>query len=297
MTGARPDPSSPRAPRVGVVCRDVAARAAETRVDGYLIAAGGRATWREGTGERAEQVTGAGQLVAVVDAEGQDAEGAATAATTTARALVPLWQRGMGTDPAGELLDWLASSHTRLYWRLGEKGVAMGASLAAVWVDGGRAAWVEVGTARVWRWRDGRLSRLGRDREHFDTQRFLGGSTGLGDDTALHLRRGVNVGLAELVAGDQLLVATDGLWRVVDEASAAQVLSHTDPQVAAVHGMERAVARGTTDHVTVVVLDARAQRVAIADPGEAPRPPRRPLRKDPPPVRPLHTGKTDPSSG
>ena len=271
-------------PRVGVVCRGDSRRGAAAPVaESYLVAKDGRATWLEGSLEQREATDGRGLLAVVADGEGEDQELARVAATSSVRSLIKVWPAGVSEEP-GRLAEFLSSAHTRMYWHARDRKARMGASLAVGWVEGTRLGWAEVGSARVWLWRDGRLTRLGHDRDKLAEQRFVGGSTGLGDDSAIHMRPGVNVGVAQLQEGDQILLATDGLWRFVDEPSAAQVLTHTDdPQASAVTCMERAVARGGTDHITVAVIDLRPPRVARRDPAAPPEP--RALRKDPPPVR------------
>lgn len=271
-------------PRVGVVCRGDQRRGpASPSAESYLVAKDGRATWLEGDTEQREVLEGRGVLAVVADGEGEDQAIARMAATSSVRALLKIWPAGVSEEP-GRLAEFLSSAHTRMYWHARDRQARMGASLAVAWVDGTRLGWAEVGSARVWLWRDGRLTRLGHDRDKLADQRFVGGSQGLGDDSAIHMRPGVNVGVTQLREGDQVLAATDGLWRFVDEPSAAQVLTHTDdPQASAVTCMERAVARGATDHVTVAVLDLRPPKVVRRDVGSVPEP--RLLRKDPPPVR------------
>lgn len=271
-------------PRVGVVCRGDSRRGAQAPfAESYLVAKDGRATWLDGAAEQREAVDGRGVLTVVADGEGEDAAIAQVAATSSVRSLIKIWPAGVSEEP-GRLAEFLSSAHTRMYWHARDRAARMGASLAVGWVDGTRLGWAEVGSARVWLWRDGRMTRLGRDRDRLADQRFVGGSQGLGDDAAIHMHPGVNVGVAQLREGDQVLLATDGLWRWVDEPSAAQVLTHTDdPQASAVTCMERAVARGGTDHITVAVLDLRPPRVARPDAAAPPEP--RALRKDPPPVR------------
>jgi serine/threonine protein phosphatase PrpC len=85
-------------------------------------------------------------------------------------------------------------------------------------------------------------------------QNFIFGSRGLGDDAELRLEAGRDSGRYRLERGDRLLLCTDGLWGAVDDVSVADVLRHTpDPQAAAVACMERAIARGSTDNITVIV--------------------------------------------
>jgi serine/threonine protein phosphatase PrpC len=58
--------------------------------------------------------------------------------------------------------------------------------------------------------------------------------------------------------GDRMLVCSDGLWSVVDDPTIRRVLeSVRDPQAAADALVDTATRAGSTDDVTVVVIDAR----------------------------------------
>lgn len=279
-------------PRLGVVStvgREAASGRRGAAADSYLVCRGQRAAWFEGGNECAERHAGHGVLVAVSDGDGDTPEAAATAAAAACRVLTKLWPSGPGGDAEQTLTAFLLRAHTRMYWKARARGARMGASLAAAWVVGDRLAWVELGTARVFLLRAGALRHLGVPWAANDAQRLIGGSRGLGDDTALHLENGRNAGTVRLRAGDQVLLATDGLWRALDEASAAHVLQHVDDaQMAAVTLMDRAASRGARDAVTVAVLDLRAVAVPPRPaPPESPpsgsTPPK--LRTDAPPVR------------
>jgi protein phosphatase len=73
----------------------------------------------------------------------------------------------------------------------------------------------------------------------------------------------VDMWLLPMIAGDRILVCSDGLTREVDDATIASVLRTTrDPQVAANELTRMAVKAGGHDNVTVLVVDA----VAIGGP-------------------------------
>src|SRR5262249_21367306 len=58
--------------------------------------------------------------------------------------------------------------------------------------------------------------------------------------------------------GDRLLLCSDGLNEMVDDASIAEILSrYDDPRAAAHHLLEEALHRGGKDNVTVVVARYR----------------------------------------
>jgi serine/threonine protein phosphatase PrpC len=187
--------------------------------------------------------------------------------------MAKLW-RSEVADPERALVEFVARAHTRMYWKARERGTSLGASCAVAWIVGDRLHFVELGTARVGLFRDGRLHRVGRSWPGGDRQRLLAGSVGLGDDSAVHLEPGRNAGTLALAPGDEVVVATDGLGRALDEASAALVLQHVDdPQVAAVTLLDRALARGATGGITVAIADLHG--LARTTPRPEPSPPRR----------------------
>ncbi|MCB9682476.1 MAG: hypothetical protein H6733_13510 [Alphaproteobacteria bacterium] len=294
-------------PRVGIVCtttRDVHVGRRVRLADNYLVCEEGRASWLEGEEERSQRMEGSGVLLAVADGEGDDLASARTASESFCRALSKRWAGPPPREPTIALIDFLNGAHTRMYWKSRDRDTQMGASCAVAWLLADRLHWVEVGTCRVFLLRDGHLRRLGVSWPPGETQRFLSGSHGLGDDTALHLVLGRNAGVERIQAGDQVIVATDGYWQAVDAASTAHLLGHVDDaQTAAVTMMERALSRGANDSVTVALADLRAAgakaaslpKVAGVD---APEPKRAaPVRTDEPPVRPrkkLREATTEP---
>jgi serine/threonine protein phosphatase PrpC len=246
--------------QVGVVrtpARDLSRGKVAMSDDAYLVCAGGRMSWSDGDVERVQRVAGSGTLLAVIDGEGE-AEGSGRAVSNAvARVLSKLYAPSVPRDPLAALSSYLIEAHTRMYWkaRSGEGG-RMGASLAGCWVHETELCWVTLGTAQAWLYREGVTTRLGRPWPVADQQRLVRGSRGMGDDTSVHFQDGVNRGRLPLQAGDRVVLATDGLCRVVDDASLGQLLLHVqDPQAAAVACMERALARGAEDHVTVVVAE------------------------------------------
>jgi protein phosphatase len=159
----------------------------------------------------------------------------------------------------------------------------MGTTLSVCWLLNGNAAWAQVGDSRIYLFREDRLVQLTADHtanefarrdglgevpdgDNTLAQSFIFGSRGLGDNTSLRLEPGLDSGLEPLASGDRLLICSDGLWGAVDDASMADVLRNTpDPQAASVALMERAVARGSTDNITVLVV-----RVDGTEPSELP---------------------------
>jgi serine/threonine protein phosphatase PrpC len=232
------------------------AGARRPNADSFAVCADGRASWLEDTEERSAAANGDGQLVGLAAGDGDAASRSASAVT---QVLTRLWQPGRPRDPVEVLSRFLMDAHTRMYWKAKERRPKRpSASVAAVWLVDATAAWASVGEVRVWIFADGQLLRLGLPWPQGDAQRMIAGSRELGDDTAVHLRRGVNAGLVQLQPGDRLILASPGLWRTVDEASLVQLLGSTrGAQAAAVAALERARSRGTREAVSVVVIDAR----------------------------------------
>jgi protein phosphatase len=259
---------------VGVVCSVGvgAARGGRARnEDNYLVCEGERAVWREGEAEHAEPARGEGLLLAVCDGMGGHEDGDLASATAV-RVLSKLYREEIPADLPRAMMRYVLDAHTRLHWKARENGpVTMGTTLTAGWMVGRHLAWVHVGDSRLYLYRAGHLRQLSRDQTRNEfaerdgrpatsegvhlAQSFIYGSRGLGDDSRLRLQRDHDAGIEVLEVGDRLVFCTDGLCGVVDDASIADVLDHViDPQAAAVACAERAIARGATDNITVIVV-------------------------------------------
>ena len=259
---------------IGLVCSVGVSpeRGGRTRnEDNYLICRDGKVITRDGDGERVDAQAGDGVLLAVADGMGGHDDGD-VASTTAVRVLAKLFRPGVPRDAPRALLKFIQSAHQRLYWKARDKGpVTMGTTLTAAWLVGGSAAWAQVGDSRLYLFRREQLIRLTTDhtRNEFAlrdglpaakdgghlAQSFIYGSRGIGDNTALRLEPGLDSGLEPLEREDRLLLCSDGIHGVVDDVSIADVLRNTpDPQATAVALTERAIARGSTDNITVMVV-------------------------------------------
>ena len=162
----------------------------------------------------------------------------------------------------------------------------MGCTLAAAAVGGGRLDVVHVGDARAWLWQGGRLYALTRD--HTWVQEQVDRGTITPADAAQHELRHIvtrvlgneatiEATLARPAAfgpGDRLLLSSDGLHDVVDETRLAQLLGLGAPGVAAQTLVEAALAGGSEDNVTALVVEGRpagAARPHEATPVAQPR--------------------------
>lgn len=295
--------------RFGVVCtstRDAQTGRVGRNADSYVIAADGRVAWLEGDAERSTPGAGRGALLAVADGEGTDRDAAQAASTAACRVLAKVWQEVAPRDRVDALGRFLAETHARLGSKLRERDGAAGASVAVAWLDGDELVWARIGSAQVLLYRDDVLRPLAQREGR--PQRFLASGQ-------LEVIEGREIGAVTLREGDQVVLATDGFLRSVDPPLAVQILMHVDDaQTAAVSLMERALARGAADNVTVLVADLRPGRTkwstvrtkpddgvgklgaaitVVSDPLSPPPA----VRTEPPPVRQAwrSTSGTDPS--
>lgn len=204
-------------------------------------------------------------LVLVADGVGGHAAGEVASATATY--VITAWAMSQPlADPATSLRSALA---------LAQQQVARGAevpqqegmatTLTAVLGDGERFALLHLGDSRAYLLREGLLEQLSRDHtvvqdlvdqgslspaearghrwSHVVTRTLGGDVTELGDVVPLDLR-----------AGDRLLLCSDGLSDLVDDAELARLLSsHVDDEGAAAALVEAALGAGGRDNVTCVL--------------------------------------------
>lgn len=131
----------------------------------------------------------------------------------------------------------------------------MATTFSALILRGRQAHVVHVGDTRIYRLRDGQLTPITRDHvhEHPDLKHVLHRAVGLEDnvraDYAVH----------ELRAHDRYLLASDGVHGVLDDTCLAAALAEREsPTVSAERVAEAALAAGSQDNVTAVVVDVVA---------------------------------------
>ena len=258
---------------IGLVCStgiesDRGGRAANE--DNYLVCRNGQIRFRDGDKEvvRAEQ--GAGVLLAVADGMGGHEDGALASAAAV-QAFSMLYAKGQRQAPELSLLRFVLKAHKRLHATVALRGsVRLGTTLTGAWVLDGRVFWVHVGDSRLYFFRDGALVRLTADHTHREfakrdqrspppepdrlAQSFVYGSRGLGDDAAVRIDPGRDTGSRHLRPSDILLLCTDGLTGFVDDRRIADALREVPlPAACAEVLVERAIAHGSTDNITVMV--------------------------------------------
>lgn len=136
----------------------------------------------------------------------------------------------------------------------------MGTTIVAVLVEQGHLVLGHVGDSRAYVLRGAELRQMTDDHTLLNA---LGRQAGL-DPTMRHvLTSGIGMGadlapsLAEdaLVAGERWLLCTDGVHGYLDAASLRGALGATSAQEAADETVRRALAAGTADNATAVVLN------------------------------------------
>jgi protein phosphatase len=209
-------------------------------------------------------------LLAVADGMGGHEDGAlASAAAVQAFSL--LWSKGRPEAPELALLRFVLKAHKRLHTTVARRGgVRLGSTLTGAWILDGRLFWVHVGDSRLYFYRNGVLVRLTQDHTHREfalrdqrpippdpdrlAQSFVYGSRGLGDDGGIRVDPGRDTGSRHLRQGDIVVLCTDGLSSFVDDRRIADALREVpQPAACAEVLVERAIAHGSNDNVTVMV--------------------------------------------
>ena len=141
----------------------------------------------------------------------------------------------------------------------------MGATLIIGLISGNWINLAHVGDVRAYHWHDGNLVRLTHD--HTAVGRALRAGF-INEDRARHhpARNQVDQAIggispvtpehvrASLVAGDKLLLCSDGLWDEISHADIATMLAASAPAVELVTALvEKAIAAGGNDNITAVI--------------------------------------------
>ena len=175
-------------------------------------------------------------------------------------------REGRASAPGEELLDAGVQKVNAKVWDAAQqKGIRMGATLTAVYVDG-PVAWIaEVGDSRAYLIRSGVITQLTKDQSL--VQRLVDSGTLSPEEAAHSPHRGVilqamghgpdvsvALGRLELRSLDCLVLCSDGLTtHLSDDDIRNVVLSATDLTAACQQLVELAKERGGTDNITVVL--------------------------------------------
>jgi len=232
-----------------------------------------------------------GRSVAVVaDGVGGAAAGEVASATAV-HALVSCWRAtwfAPGPPDALEARIGAATDAARAAVRLAVQRdlarLGMSTTMTVIASDGARVVLGHVGDSRAYRWRAGVLSQLSGDHTYAEQLRRTSRVSAAVLDShpwrKVVLRTldgdpadaGPDITEVDVRAGDRLLLCTDGLSDLVDDASIAAVLGEGSAADAVPALVERALAAGGRDNITCVVLDVRDMDGADV-PAAAPRGP------------------------
>jgi PPM family protein phosphatase len=206
-----------------------------------------------------------GVLLAVSDGMGGLAAGEVASALVI-EGLPRAIRDGRASAPTEELLQaGVKSVNTEVWDAARQKGIRMGATLTAVYVDGAVAWIAEVGDSRAYLIRAGNITQLTKDQSV--VQRLVDSGALSPEEAAHSPHRGVilqamghapdvsvALGRLELRARDCLVLCSDGLTaHVSDEEIRDVVLSSADLTVACHRLVDLAKERGGVDNITVML--------------------------------------------
>jgi serine/threonine protein phosphatase PrpC len=140
----------------------------------------------------------------------------------------------------------------------------IGTTVVGLAIAGGQYRCFWAGDSRAYRVRQGQIEQLSRD--HSLVQGLVDAGMLEPAEAATHPNANVvtrAVGVADelkmeiasgdAMTGDQFLLASDGLTRVVDDSELAAVLASRPPEEAADQLVETVLSRGAPDNVTIII--------------------------------------------
>ena len=195
-----------------------------------------------------------GIVAAIADGIG-GAPGGREAAELAVRTFIDIYA---GTSSNRSLAEAAQAAIAAANARILDTGLAdrrlsgMGTTFSALIIEGKEALSVHIGDSRIYRLREGALSRLTEDHNlheqglpHILTRSLGNREKAWPDIEAQDIRR-----------LDRILLCTDGVTGVLSDAQIAGILrSHPVPATAAKRLAEAALAAGGTDNATALVLD------------------------------------------
>jgi serine/threonine protein phosphatase PrpC len=205
-------------------------------------------------------------LWAVADGMGGH-EAGEVASATVVEALRNLPPVGNLDEMADAAKEALASANRQLIdlARSSASQQTIGTTVVGLAIANGDFRCFWMGDSRAYRFRDGHLSRVSRD--HSLVQKLIDAGMLSPEDAEKHENANVvtrAVGVSEevevdivsgdAVPGDQFLLASDGLTRVVEDDEIAAELLRSPPDAAADNLIELVLSRGAPDNVSIVIV-------------------------------------------
>jgi protein phosphatase len=216
-------------------------------------------------------------LLAIADGVGGSARGdvASSAAIGELRAL----DEPPGNDLQGALAEAIERSHRQIAGLVEQHPELDGTSttVTAAVFDGTRVGVGHVGDSRGYLLRDGAISQITKD--HTFVQSLIDEGRITEEESRVHPHRNLilravdgkhepepDLFLVDVVAGDRILLCSDGASGVLATQDMARILGTGTVENAAVELIRAALDAGSSDNVTVVVADVTD--AAVADPEE-----------------------------
>ncbi|RZI96944.1 MAG: serine/threonine-protein phosphatase [Variovorax sp.] len=219
-------------------------------------------------------------LFVLADGMGGHPEGevAAQLALQTIAALYQREARPIVKDVKAFLTSSVLSAHQQIMRYAGNKAMldTPRTTVVAAVLQGNTATWIHCGDSRLYVVRDGRLLTRTRDHSHAERPRANAGSepvnrnlllTCLGSPTAPLLDISSPL---QLQRGDRIMLCSDGVWGVLDDATIVHTLSSGKPVSDAAPDLaEMALRSGGShsDNVTLIALEWEMPDAASQDRG------------------------------
>lgn len=211
---------------------------------------------------------GWGYLFVVTDGFG-DAEGGKMASRKIVEGLLGEFRSGPPEDPASFVRDALQHINEETYSLKNEKfdGRMMGSTCVAVQIENFRAYVTNVGDSRVYLIRKGEIVQLSRD--HSLVQDMVDRGVINKVEAATHPGKNIlteaigshsNLKIyccenpVDLMAGDRVLLCSDGLWGLVDEVQILAIVERYEPPDAVSKLIGAAKKNGGHDNITAQVI-------------------------------------------
>lgn len=205
-------------------------------------------------------------LLTVCDGVGGAARG--DIASSTAVQQLRKLDEPPGEDLLGAVAGALHRAHDRIAELVDEDPALNGTSTTATVAlfDGQRVGLGHIGDSRAYLLRDGELSQLTVD--HTFVQSLIDEGRITVEESRVHPHRNLilkaldgrqesepDLFVLELVAGDRLLLCSDGASGVLDDPRLAEILGDGSPDFAAVELVRASLEAGSSDNVTCIVAD------------------------------------------
>ncbi len=174
--------------------------------------------------------------------------------------------RKLDETPGGVLASAVKEANRILHDLAQKQGSDMGTTLTAALIIGDTATVANVGDSRTYLWRGGLLRQITRD--HSLVASLVQAGMLKPEETRAHPQRNqvyrtlgvkpdveVDIFTETLQRGDQLILCSDGLWEMVDDAGIARTVARARTPQEACHALiQQANKAGGEDNVTVIVV-------------------------------------------